>query len=168
MIQKAIDTLVKIIFFICVILLVIVVGVTTAQVIARIILKDAIVWAEELARYAGIWFVMLSTAIAILRRSHMVIDLVTNLLPKRVQLILVALSDFVIMFVSGYMCYSQMLLVGNFFDILTPALRIPTGIIYAGVAVGWALSTIVALFMFIKSAKVAVSPIQKSAGGDKL
>ena len=53
-------------------------------------------------------------------------------------------------------------------NILTPALRIPTGILYLGVAVGWALSTIVALYMFIKSAKVAVSPIQKSAGGDKL
>ena len=168
MIQKAIDTLVKIIFFFCVILLLIVVGVTIAQVFARFIFKDAIVWAEELARYAGVWFVMLSTAIAILRRSHMVIDLLTNLMPKRVQLILVALSDFIIMFVSGYMCYSQVLLAEKFFNIMTPALRIPTGVLYMGVAVGWALSTIVALYMFIKSAKVAVSPIQKSAGGDKL
>ena len=165
MIEKAIDKLVKAIFFICVVLLFIVVSVTTAQVIARSIFKGAIVWAEEVARYAGIWFVMLSTAIAILRRSHMVIDLVTNLLPKRVQLILVALSDLIILFVSGYMCYSQVLLMNKFFNVATPALRMPMGILRA---VGWAISTVIALYMFVKSVKVAFSPIQKSEGGDKL
>jgi len=168
LIEKAIDKLVKAIFFICVVLLFIVVSVTTAQVIARFIFKGAIVWAEEVARYAGIWFVMLSTAIAILRRSHMVIDLVTNLLPKRVQLILVALSDLIILFVSGYMCYSQVLLMNKFFNVATPALRMPMGIVYLGVAVGWAISTVIALYMFVKSVKVAFSPIQKSEGGDKL
>lgn len=151
--DTAIDGLLKICEVISVALLVILVVCTVLQVFFRFVLNNALVWSEEVSRFAGIWMVILSTAIAIHKRSHMTIDLFTGKLPQIAQNICKSVSDFVILMVCVCMLWYGSVMVTMFSGTPAPATRVSMGIIYAGIVVGWVCSTLVALFTFIKGLK---------------
>ena len=150
-IDKFINVICKICEVICVGIVVAIVSVTLLQVFCRFVLKSPLVWCEEFCRYAGIWLVMLSTALAIHKRSHMVIDIVVEKLPALTQRILVAFSDVLILGISVYMTFAQYTLTEKFFGTPSAAMRIPMGIVYTGVLVGWVCCIIVALNNCTKS-----------------
>lgn len=55
------------------------------QVVLRYIFQGANIWAEEFARYAFIWIVMLGSASALRRFKHIHIDFLVRAFPERVQ-----------------------------------------------------------------------------------
>ena len=61
------------------------VGVMMYQVILRYVFSAGNPWSEELTRYLFIFNVMIAAAIAVRRNSHLQIDIILNLLSKRVQ-----------------------------------------------------------------------------------
>lgn len=147
------DGLLKVCEVISVALLVILVICTVLQVFFRFVLNNALVWSEEVSRFAGIWMVILSTAIAIHKRSHMTIDLFTGRLTEFGQNICKSLSDLVILLVCICMLWFGGVMVSMFSNTPAPATRISMGIIYAGIVVGWFCSTLIALITFVRGLK---------------
>lgn len=74
--EKSIDIL-------AVILLIGIFGLGLAQVIWRWILKDPIVWSEELIQLIYVWICYLGWAIAERKDAHIRITAVHNMLPKK-------------------------------------------------------------------------------------
>lgn len=144
-IDHFIEILCKICEVICVVIVALIAIVTLVQVFYRFVLSSPLVWCEEFSRYAGIWLVMFSTALAIQQRSHMTIDLFVQKLPKIGQGVLMAFSDILIFGISVYMMFAQLTLTRKFFDIPSAAMRIPMGIVYTGILIGWVCCIVVSL-----------------------
>jgi TRAP-type C4-dicarboxylate transport system permease small subunit len=58
------------------------------QVFYRFVLGDPLSWSEELARYVFVWITFLGAAVAYRHGTHIVVDTIVVLLPRRVQAIL--------------------------------------------------------------------------------
>ena len=68
----------------CFILISIVI-ITVLQIISRYIFNSPIVWTEEMARYSYIWLCYLGAITVQRNKGHLSLDLLGNLIPKRVQ-----------------------------------------------------------------------------------
>lgn len=64
---------------------VVMICVTLAQVIFRYVIAAPLPWSEELARYCFVWIVFLGGAVGLSRGIHLGVDLFVNMLPKPVQ-----------------------------------------------------------------------------------
>ena len=80
---KICDVLRKVTKTLIVILFAAVVIVTFAGVIARYILNNSIIWSEEFSRYVFNWVIMLACGLAVGSNSHMYIDVIYRVIPKR-------------------------------------------------------------------------------------
>lgn len=157
-IDKTIQVILKICEIFCVILLAIIFVMTVVQVFRRVF-STPLLWSEELSRYLGIWLVMFSTCIAIVKRSHASIDIFTHKMSWKAQQSLVVFSDIIILLMSVYMSYGVYAMCGKFMGTLSTALKVPMGIVYIGVLIGWILCIITALYNLVLS-------IKKLAGGE--
>ena len=52
------------------------------QVFFRYVLSAPLTWSEEAARYLNVWAVLLGAALAVLRKDHLRVDLIDNLVQK--------------------------------------------------------------------------------------
>lgn len=64
---------------------VVMIVVTLAQVIFRYVLASPLPWSSELARYCFVWVVFLGGAIGLSRGIHLGVDLLVNALPERLR-----------------------------------------------------------------------------------
>lgn len=64
---------------------VVMICVTLAQVIFRYVIAAPLPWSEELARYCFVWIVFLGGAVGLSRGIHLGVDLFVNMLPRPVQ-----------------------------------------------------------------------------------
>jgi TRAP-type C4-dicarboxylate transport system permease small subunit len=153
----------KLIETICVLLFALLVSSSFLQVVFRFVLRRPLLWSEELTRYTGVWLVMLSTSLAVLRRSHMSIDIFTSKLPQKIQMLLTVFSDFIVFFVACFMVFAMFMMISKFHATPSPAMRIPMGVIYTGVMSGWICTSVIALYMLINT----LTELKKNAGGNK-
>ena len=79
---NAVNTLFE---WICYVLMVVLVAITSVQVFLRYVLKSPFDWAEEVSLLILIWFGMLAVAIAVYRHTHMVIWVAWDRLSPRLQ-----------------------------------------------------------------------------------
>ncbi len=71
----------------CVILLAMA-GVVTLQVFFRYVLGDPLTWTEELSRFLFVWLIAFAAGYSVSTREHIKVELIVDLLPKKVQKIL--------------------------------------------------------------------------------
>ncbi|MDR0475869.1 MAG: TRAP transporter small permease [Treponema sp.] len=141
--EKAIEWLAAILFFFILL-------VSLAQVFFRYVLNSPLVWSEEMARYLGIFMIMLATSNAIKRNAHIGIDVLSSRLPASVQKPLRIFCYLMSMFVMGFLAfYASRLMKRNFFT-PTPAMRIPIGIPYFCMTFSCYVSALVALLMAVE------------------
>ncbi|MHB0870252.1 MAG: TRAP transporter large permease [Chloroflexota bacterium] len=113
-------------------------GSTLAQVVARYILNNPLSWSEELSRLAFIWAVFLGAGVMVRRGGHVSVDSLVMLAPKWAQKAAWVLSIFVmaatcvILVVFGWQVVTK---IGS----LSVALRWPMRLFYGAVPVGAAL-----------------------------
>ena len=85
------------------------------QVIARFFINASSSWTEELASYSLVWIVMVGIAIGIHELTIPKVEIVTNYLPERVQLILEVVVHilccllFIVFMVAGLQMADRML-----------------------------------------------------------
>ena len=125
------------------------VAVIIGQVLLRNALGIPLVWSEELARYITIWLTFLGGAIAVANDEHVVIDVVVNLLPRRLQRIVHIFADLA---VAGFL----LLLIKLSLDMFrtpalwfqySPALQFPLVYLYLSLPVGCSLML---LFLIVR------------------
>jgi TRAP-type C4-dicarboxylate transport system permease small subunit len=142
-------------------LLVIVVGLVSAQVVARYIFNASLTWSEEAVRMTFVYLTFLGAALALGRGQNMKIDLVSGFLGPRARLRLdLSLHALSLVFVLVVLAYSIPLL-QRLYPTPTPALQWSMVTFYAGIPVG-CLAMIV---YFVRNIRAAMSGLRRDKGG---
>ena len=118
---------------------VVMVLVTLAQVIFRYVIASPLPWSEELARYCFVWIVFLGGAIGLSRGIHLGVDLFVNRLPARTRRGVDALTYALIAAFAATVIYaSYPVLNMNMFQ-RSPALGVQMAYIYLAIPVSMGL-----------------------------
>ena len=111
------------------------------EVVRRSVLSYSSVWTEEIARYAFIYIAYIGASAAIKERAHIRIDVILNVLPNRMKLILYIFGDIatlILAVVSSYMSMESVL-VSLHFDSVTHGLRVSQAWFLAAVPIGFSM-----------------------------
>lgn len=126
------------------VILFLVMAITFWGVIARFVMNDASVWAEEAARYLTIWGVFVGASLGAKKGAHIGVEAFVTFLPQKLQQYVNIITTIIcivfccmIAFI-GYDYTLRLMKTGQ----LSPAMRIPVAFAYAAVPIGCALMTI--------------------------
>ncbi len=117
---------------------------TFGNVVLRYVFNSPIQWAEEFSRYAFIWVVFLGAAACSKRRTHIVIDAVTSLLPSRARALCALTVETVVLVLMAAIAYYGYTLC-TMATQATSTLKIPQYVVYAVVPFAAALSSLHAI-----------------------
>jgi TRAP-type C4-dicarboxylate transport system permease small subunit len=120
----------------CAVLMLLLIGLVSAQVVMRYAFNAPLVWSEELARMVFVYLTFVGAALAFHRRENLRLPILTDALPRRgrrwLQATMLALE---IAFLAVVIAYSVPLL-QRLAPARTPALEWSMATVYAGVLVG--------------------------------
>lgn len=134
-IKKGADRIQDCMIYIAMSLLVAMTVLTCVQVFFRYFIGKSIKWSEEVPLILMVWFGFISIAMGVKKRLHISIQLFFNMLPKKMQAILLKLIDLIILIFGVFMLiYGYKLTVSTMGSTL-PVTKLPGGIIYAVVPV---------------------------------
>lgn len=118
---------------------VVMVCVTLAQVIFRYVIAAPLPWSEELARYCFVWIVFLGGAIGLSRGIHLGVDLLVNALPRPMQRLVDASTHLLIAAFAATVIYASLPVLNmNMFQ-RSPALGVQMTYIYIAIPVSMGL-----------------------------
>lgn len=118
---------------------VVMVCVTLAQVIFRYVIAAPLPWSEELARYCFVWIVFLGGAVGLSRGIHLGVDLIVNKLPTRMQNGMAALTSLLIAAFAVVVIYASFPVINmNMFQ-RSPALGVQMSYIYIAIPISMGL-----------------------------
>lgn len=101
------------------------------QVFTRYVLNDPTAWTEEACRYLYVYIVFLGASAAIADRSHVSVNVLTQLMPPAVQLLIaLAVDVLVVGFLAVLAWYGYQATMRNV-DIPLAVLQIPYAWVYA-------------------------------------
>lgn len=142
---KALDAVLKIFEYICLLLLVSMVGIAVYSFFARYFLNKAPQWGEPLAAMCFVWIALLSSALAIAKGTHIRIELLDRICSPVVSKVLDALAYSGIAVFAIFMITSGMSGVQLTMRNIMPSLGIKTAWLYAAVPVTGVLSCLALL-----------------------
>ena len=121
------------------------------QVITRYVFVYSVVWLEELTRYMMIWMTFLGAALAVERQDNINIDILPTLLKNKLNVNLYPVLNIFIFLFSIASIYYSFLLVGKTAaaEQMTPAMRIPMAVIYAGMMFSYILMAFHSIVLII-------------------
>lgn len=127
------------------------------QVIARYFFNNPIMWAEELARYAFIWCVMIAAGIGLSEGAHLSLNLISDKTNISIKIALLFIRNIIqIIFMFVIIIYSYKLVIHNT-NILSPALKIPMAFPYAGILIGGCVILFNNILVLRKELKTIIS-----------
>ena len=111
------------------------------QVIMRYIFNSPLVWSEEIARYALVWFVYLSGSYAVKYQRHVRFNVIVDLIGKKVPLAQRIIRLFVFLLWFAFLVFMLRLsieMVNRQFisGQLAPGSQIPMYLVYLGLPIG--------------------------------
>jgi TRAP-type C4-dicarboxylate transport system permease small subunit len=111
---------------------------TFGNVLLRYVFNSPIQWAEEFSRYAFIWVVFLGAAACSKRKTHIVINAITAVLPPRARAFCSVVVEMVVLVLMGAITYYGYTLC-TMATQTTSTLKIPQYAVYAVVPFSAAL-----------------------------
>lgn len=109
------------------------------QVVTRYVFNAPLTWSEELSRYVFIWLSFMGTWYAWVRREHLGIDVLPQMLPARPRRVLMIFLEFtVLVFAVASMYYGQRILQVSLRQ-PSAVLRVPMAWIYVSYYVAMTL-----------------------------
>jgi TRAP-type transport system small permease protein len=133
------------------------VAVIIGQVVLRNTMSIPLVWSEELARYLTILLTFLGGAIAMAHDEHVVVDVVVNLLPRRLQVLVrtfadLAVAAFLILLIKLSI---DMFRMPTLWFQYSPALRFPLVYLYLSLPAGCLLMLLFLILRMVHQARLA-------------
>lgn len=120
----------------CAVLMLLLIGLVSAQVVMRYVFNAPLVWSEELARMVFVYLTFVGAALAFHRRENLRLPILTDALPRRGRLRLhAAMLGLEIAFLAVVIAYSLPLL-RRLAPARTPALEWSMATVYAAALVG--------------------------------
>lgn len=149
--SKFLDVVEKIEKIVLAIAVAIMLFVMVYQVILRYIFSNSNAWSEELARYLFVFEVMIASAIAIRKNSHLQIDVLIGRLKPRAKCIFSICSTLVgIVFLCFLLLHSiQLVKTGG--TNISIGLQIPMSVPYASVPIGVVLMILTSIEVVLKN-----------------
>lgn len=120
-------------------------GIALVHIFSRYVLNNSLSWSEELLKILLVWFCTLSASYIAVRREHISIVIFKQKFPKRLEHgldLFVQMLMFIASVIVSYIGIKMMIRAG---ERVTPALSLPYAIMYAAIAVSFA---IMALYEF--------------------
>ena len=128
--------------FIASIAMVVLTLVTAAGVIMRYIVKNPILWQEEVQAFCQVWMIFLGASVAFRAGSIVAIEMVVESLPEKAQRVIGYIVDMIVLFVLSFLMVKSHAYIQQVFGQSgrpTPILRIPYTVIYGVAPYGCAL-----------------------------
>lgn len=121
--------------------IVLVIGVEVAR---RFLLQAASLWGEEIARYSLIYLVWIGASYAVRTRTHIRVDLIFGLVPRRHHIWIHTLAEFatLVFCVIAFYFSVRPIFSAIEFGAVTEGLRISRAYALAAVPLGFALTTV--------------------------
>jgi len=136
---------------------------TIFQVFARYILKNPLVWSEELSRYLMIWIVFLGTAIALRKGLLISVEVIQQLVPKMVKKVLEVITVLVNLVLLFILIKYGFGIMTNLVGQTTGAMDIPVAWTYAAIPVGAILAFLNSIVVLIE---IFTEKGEEKSGGD--
>jgi len=127
--------IVKLLYYVCALLMLVMVSVVTAQVVSRYVFGNPFTWTEELARYVFVWMSMLGTAVGVKYGAHIALDLLEKKLRGLARQILIAVNQLLILAFGGFLAYSGFKLMQIGARQTSPTLSLPMEWVYVVIPV---------------------------------
>lgn len=118
---------------------VVMICVTLAQVVFRYVIAAPLPWSEELARYCFVWIVFLGGAVGLSRGIHLGVDLIVNMMPERARRGLDALTSALIAAFAATVIYASWPVLNMNMLQRSPALGVQMSWIYIAIPIAMAL-----------------------------
>lgn len=112
------------------------------QVFFRYVLRQPLMWPEELSRYLLIWMVFLGAVLLSKKDKHVKVEVFQNLLPANAQRVLKLLLDLMIVLFLAVLLWGSGLPLKEFIFLKSPAMQLPLIFVFVVVPLS-------ALLMFI-------------------
>jgi TRAP-type C4-dicarboxylate transport system permease small subunit len=132
------------------------------QIVSRYLLKNPLLFTEEVSRFAYVWVAFVGSSLAFKNREHIQIDFFINLLAPGVKRVVVILTDLTVLTLLGYLFIWGVRYLEFTKMMLTPALEIPLIVVNLALPVGFALSVL----RVIKVLYEDIKGIAKTREGD--
>ena len=107
--------------------------VTAAGVFMRYIVKNPILWQEEVQAFCQVWMIFLGASVAFRGGSIVAIEMLVEALPEKAQRIVGYVVDLIVLFVLAFLMVKSQAYITQVFGRSgrpTPILRIPYTLIY--------------------------------------
>jgi len=109
------------------------------QVVLRYVFQSANIWAEEFARYAFVWVVLLGSASAIRHFQHIRIDFAVTLFPKKAQAVIEVINYLLIAgFLIALIRYGYLITLRTGHQI-SAGMHLPISFMYLGIPISSAV-----------------------------
>lgn len=119
--------------------------VTLAQVIFRYVIAAPLPWSEELARYCFVWIVFLGAAVGLSRGIHLGVDIFVNMLPRRFRHALDLLTSALIAGFSVAVVYASLPVINMNMLQRSPALGVQMSWIYIAIPISMCLIALISV-----------------------
>ncbi|MFF8895563.1 TRAP transporter small permease [Brevibacterium casei] len=123
------------------------------QVITRYVFDSPLSWTEEVARLTLVWLTFLAAAYVTSRRSHITVDLIATVVPRKVARAIGTFARLVVLAVSAFMAVAGIMMVDIVAAIAMPASGLPTALLYLAATIGFILIFIHTIIEFVMVAK---------------
>jgi len=147
--------------FICVILMSVMAVLLNIQVFMRYVMKDALSWTEELARYIFVWLVYIGISYGAKISKHLRVEAGLDLFPKKARPYLLLAADAFFLCFALYISYRGWGIVERQIRLgqVSAAMRIPMWIVSAAPMVGFGMAA-------VRVAQNMVGKIKLMRGGE--
>jgi TRAP-type C4-dicarboxylate transport system permease small subunit len=135
------------------------------QVFYRFVLGDPLSWSEELARYVFVWITFLGAAVAYRHGTHIVVDTIIVLLPRRVQAILGWVVDTLMVAALLTLLVEGIGIVKVNSNVEATMLEIPMSWVYASVPVSAALMLVYQVDRTLRRIRGRLGPVAAPVDG---
>lgn len=137
------------------IVLAILIILTFAGVPFRYILGSPFTWLEEVQLACMVWIVFAAAGAAFRAGNQVAIEMIVDMMPKKMQKAVTVLISVVVLAVVGYLFYQSLGYINVFLKSgrATPMLKIPYSIIYGIAPVSYVLMVISYFYALIKGVK---------------
>jgi TRAP-type C4-dicarboxylate transport system permease small subunit len=126
-IYKALETVIR---YMVLILLVLMVIIVFANVVTRYYLHFSLAWSEEVTRFMLVWLVFLGSFLAYINDEHLGLDILVKKMPPTLRKIVTLITNGLVIFALYAVLEGGYLMMVANFDWLSPAAEIPQGYVY--------------------------------------
>ncbi|MFA5575886.1 MAG: TRAP transporter small permease [Tissierellaceae bacterium] len=151
--KKLIKTLDKTEEVFLVLMFIAMVGIIFFQVIMRFVFNNSLSWSEEFGKFLFVWISWIGISIGHRRKEHIKITLLVEKLPYKIKKILEALSEIVLIVISGITLYYGVIMIGIQKKVPYAGIKISTSWGYLSLVLGTGLFIIRSVNILIEIIK---------------